>query len=1049
MNSKLDLSSFDSEDDLSYIKYSKPFTHGFVVDNENDVHQHKFVPLFPLSTNEMIKMKNDLGEKGNSRPFFKNISGGSCMVRVEIPDSVNMSLDGVSIRFCDPSLILPRKSFHKRYIHSWIDLNEMNNSEANRSLVLYYQGQYIKLTNDKDTLKVDFPVALPKASSVIYTSCPHRIFHYVGVGFPRIRDDSICFRNAGFLNEDWVSIRDLRLVLQSKSFFIFDCDNSAVLMQHLLNPIYHVENPDFAFFSCSKGEIMHIPEDLPQNLFTCILLSPIASLSSISPEYEILKKNEKVATTLLNVFTESIALDSLDREKYYFLFRGHSVISSLWRNFILAQRLMKLYGITVQSIPDIPDLTHHPLWDVFEYSLCFCLTDSVSSFSHIYSDHFLKVSSPSSQIISVICSLLKTEELYEPMLEVISVFMMKSPSNCSLMASYLDINYLSKRFINPNRSAEGSYCWFKIVFGFLFVSPKCSKTIAAVLDARTILQTILSHQTQEESRPYIIAVVLCLCDAQTHFQGFFGSMQTVKDIIPFICSSEVSLETRLWFILLLRSIVIRISLEFSSDFLLTLQYLSFLFLNEQCQISRATAVSILCSFMSKDNIDLNTYLLRLASKASIDGSSEVRLSYVVCVIRYLECGGEIHIGDKLIFSKILGDKEPNEPVADMLYGSIVYLSNDKNSEVRHFAKSILETPELYKSESSQVSQEIMQKLVTSHQYCASVSLLTEYCKPPVFQSRFPDYFLDGHDKYLLKDKYYEILDEIQCHKSRVSCVKLMMNNFDIISGSDDGSVYWMNKTWDLHSPIISISQIDPSFITCSSNDSSISVIKYNEHDPIDQFSPFSDRNRKTTIVSYKDCYDLHFNNGGTDVIQWDIQALLPISQFSTSNDIISWERKDNILIMGESDGIVSWYDTRSNMLISQSSYLKNERIIRTGYNNDLFYSATESGLVSIYDQFTAKSQYKHFGQFKDFLIHPKHQICTTVEENYTNLYSLNGFVTICKINTECCLAFDYNRPIAAAGHKNGSVTFRRIDVDNIKEADCAHPQPQRFLPFNQ
>ncbi|KAF4740506.1 hypothetical protein FOZ63_009505, partial [Perkinsus olseni] len=72
-----------------------------------------------------------------------------------------------------------------------------------------------------------------------------------------------------------------------------------------------------------------------------------------------------VFTSIMN----SIAWSTLSAESYETLFRKDVVLASLFRNYLLAQRLLSLVGITSVSTPKLPDCSQHPLWETWELVL--------------------------------------------------------------------------------------------------------------------------------------------------------------------------------------------------------------------------------------------------------------------------------------------------------------------------------------------------------------------------------------------------------------------------------------------------------------------------------------------------------------------------------------------------------------------------------------------------------------------------------------------------------------------------------------------------------
>ncbi|KAK8891458.1 hypothetical protein M9Y10_028667 [Tritrichomonas musculus] len=208
-----------------------------------------------------------------------------------------------------------------------------------------------------------------------------RIFHYVGLGLSPPTEDSLY--TLDFKDQKPTKMLISELNLSPPSLSIFDCDKAAILLDYFKNYDANTNGNSekglfSAFFATSKSEQLRIPSDMPQNLFSCILLSPKDAFSKIT---NINVKDKELFNELLTIFTESIGLDSLPTETFYSIFRGDPVVSTLWQNFFLAQRLMHKYGLQSQSYPELRDMSEHQLWYQFEYAMMSSATFS-NEFNH-------------------------------------------------------------------------------------------------------------------------------------------------------------------------------------------------------------------------------------------------------------------------------------------------------------------------------------------------------------------------------------------------------------------------------------------------------------------------------------------------------------------------------------------------------------------------------------------------------------------------------------------------------------------------------------------
>ena len=64
--------------------------------------------------------------------------------------------------------------------------------------------------------------------------------------------------------------------------------------------------------------------------------------------------------------TDTIAWNMLPRALFQKLFRQDLLLASLFRNFMLAERIMKACGCQPVSSPRLPPLHQHPLWDTWD-----------------------------------------------------------------------------------------------------------------------------------------------------------------------------------------------------------------------------------------------------------------------------------------------------------------------------------------------------------------------------------------------------------------------------------------------------------------------------------------------------------------------------------------------------------------------------------------------------------------------------------------------------------------------------------------------------------
>lgn len=125
-------------------------------------------------------------------------------------------------------------------------------------------------------------------------------------------------------------------------------------------------------------------QELPADLFTSCLTTPIKialrwyvlqkNISRLNPDIdqEMIEKIPGTVTDrksmlgelnwIFTAVTDTIAWNSLPKDIFQRLFRQDLLVASLFRNFLLAERIMRSYGCHVCSRPALPPMFEHRLW---------------------------------------------------------------------------------------------------------------------------------------------------------------------------------------------------------------------------------------------------------------------------------------------------------------------------------------------------------------------------------------------------------------------------------------------------------------------------------------------------------------------------------------------------------------------------------------------------------------------------------------------------------------------------------------------------------------
>ncbi|KAH3664176.1 hypothetical protein OGAPHI_004890 [Ogataea philodendri] len=269
------------------------------------------------------------------------------------------------------------------------------------------------------------------------------LFHYNGHGVPQpTQSGEIWVFNRGYTQYIPVSLYDLQSWLGAPCIFVIDTcgagnviENNKKFIQKRIEDEANqraesnAPSPVSAYLesiqlgACRSDEILPLNPDLPADLFTCCLTSPIemsvkwfvlSSPLSRHGYYEVLKNKEgeiiipgKLTDRrtplgelnwIFTAITDTIAWTSLSRPLFKRLFRQDLMVAVLFRNFLLAKKIMPLVGCHPISDPPLPDINNHPMWESWELAIDELLSQLVKNKENDKNSHPEQLDIPQLQV---------------------------------------------------------------------------------------------------------------------------------------------------------------------------------------------------------------------------------------------------------------------------------------------------------------------------------------------------------------------------------------------------------------------------------------------------------------------------------------------------------------------------------------------------------------------------------------------------------------------------------------------------------------------------
>jgi regulator-associated protein of mTOR len=297
----------------------------------------------------------------------------------------------------------------------WIDPATVQSSSSGNA-PLTAIGKALTAQYEQLSLRTRYRVALDPtveetkkhATSLRKNARSERVlFHYNGHGVPKPTvSGEIWVFNKNYTQYIPISLYDLQTWTSGPSLFVWDCSEAGVIINNFLkfsekhqgqNAEVLRRDPNAAIIdtsdsihlaACREKENLPTNPNLPADLFTACLTTPI----KMAVRFHLLQNPLQTTVTLqdaLNIpgsiserrtplgelnwiftaITDTIAWDVLPKPLFKKLFRQDLMVAALYRNFLLAQRIMRKYHCHPQCYPLIPDTVDHPFWESWDLAV--------------------------------------------------------------------------------------------------------------------------------------------------------------------------------------------------------------------------------------------------------------------------------------------------------------------------------------------------------------------------------------------------------------------------------------------------------------------------------------------------------------------------------------------------------------------------------------------------------------------------------------------------------------------------------------------------------
>ncbi len=316
---------------------------------------------------------------------------------------------------CDPPDVV--KTQPAAHLECWIDPHTMPPSKALEMIGKALQRQF-EILNSRGKYRSYLDPSLDDFKGYMinlrsHTKNNRALVYYNGHGVPKpTSNGEFWVFNRNYTQYIPVSLNDLQDWIRSPTLFIWDCSAAGNILHNFekfakpkddeMQQLY----PDGNFpaeyvplsecihlLACGADEELPMAPDLPADVFTSCLTSPIEmalrfyvlqnshrfpdatleSISRIPGDFKDRRTPFGELSWIFTAVTDTIAWSVFSPEIFRKYFRQDLTTASLFRNFLLAERVLRAYDCTPQSLPHLPPTHMHPMWRAWDLAVDSCL----------------------------------------------------------------------------------------------------------------------------------------------------------------------------------------------------------------------------------------------------------------------------------------------------------------------------------------------------------------------------------------------------------------------------------------------------------------------------------------------------------------------------------------------------------------------------------------------------------------------------------------------------------------------------------------------------